>query len=126
MIPVKKDAIRWFEIAVADMPRAKKFYETILGLSLIDAQMPGCQMAMFPCDPRNGVGGAIVLMDGMPPGVGGTMVYLNVNGELDAVLPRIESAGGKIWRPKFSIGEHGFIGIFMDTEGNAVGLHSLT
>lgn len=125
MIPVKKDAINWFEIAVAEMPRAKKFYETILGASLIDAEMPNTQMAMFPCDPREGVGGALVLMEGMVPGVGGTMVYLNVNGELDEVLSRIESAGGKICRPKFSIGEHGFIAIIMDTEGNAVGLHSL-
>jgi hypothetical protein len=64
-------------------------------------------------------------MEGMSPGVGGTIVYLNVEGELDAVISRIEPAGGKLLRPRFAIGEHGFIAIFMDTEGNVVGLHSL-
>lgn len=123
---MKKDALNWFEIAVADMPRAKKFYETILATQLRDAAMEGCQMAMFPADMENGVGGCLTLMEGMDPGPGGTLIYLNVNGELDAVIARIEPAGGKICRPKFSIGEHGFIAIFGDTEGNVVGLHSLT
>lgn len=121
----KKDALNWFEIAVADMPRAKKFYETILGTTLFEMSMLGSQMAMFPCDMTDGVGGSLTLMEGMSPGVGGTIVYLNVEGELDAVISRIEPAGGQVLRPRFAIGEHGFIAIFMDTEGNAVGLHSL-
>jgi len=121
----KKDALNWFEIAVADMPRAKGFYETILGTTLFEMSMLGSQMAMFPSDMANGVGGSLTLMEGMNPGVGGTLVYLNVEGELDDVISRIEPAGGKILRPRFAIGEHGFIAIFMDTEGNAVGLHSL-
>ena len=78
-----------------------------------------------PCDPRNEVGGALVLMEHMSPGVGGTMVYLNVNGELDAVLSRIESAGGKIIRPKFSIGEFGWVTLCEDTQGNMFGLSSM-
>lgn len=121
----KKDALNWFEIAVADMPRAKAFYETLLGTTLFEMSMLGSQMAMFPCDMANGVGGSLTLMEGMSPGVGGTIVYLNVEGELDAVISRIEPAGGKLLRPRFAIGEHGFIAIFMDTEGNVVGLHSL-
>ena len=121
----KKDALNWFEIAVADMPRAKAFYETLLGTTLFEMSMLGSQMAMFPCDMVNGVGGSLTLMEGMSPGVGGTIVYLNVEGELDAVISRIEPAGGKLLRPRFAIGEHGFIAIFMDTEGNVVGLHSL-
>lgn len=122
----KKDALNWFEIAVADMARARAFYETILGTKLVDAAMPGAEMAMFPCDMANGVGGSLTKMEGMEPGPGGTMVYLNVNGELDEVLSRVEGAGGQVCRPKFSIGEHGFIAILSDTEGNVVGLHSLS
>jgi predicted enzyme related to lactoylglutathione lyase len=34
-------------------------------------------------------------------------------------------AGGKIQRPKMSIGEYGFISPAIDTEGNMFGLHSL-
>jgi uncharacterized protein len=37
---------------------------------------------------------------------------------------RIEEAGGKIVRPKMSIGEFGFVSIFIDSEGNTIGLHS--
>jgi predicted enzyme related to lactoylglutathione lyase len=37
----------------------------------------------------------------------------------------IEKLGGKIIRPKASIGEFGFVSIFIDSEGNTIGLHSL-
>jgi predicted enzyme related to lactoylglutathione lyase len=53
------------------------------------------------------------------------MVYLNVEGDLEGVLGRVPQAGGKIVRPRFGIGEHGFIGIIQDSEGNVVGVHSL-
>ena len=39
---------------------------------------------------------------------------------------RIESAGGTVVRPKFSIGDYGFITLAKDTEGNMFGLHSLS
>jgi hypothetical protein len=74
----------------------------------------------------HGVGGAITKMDGVAPGQGGTMVYLNVEGDLEGVLSRIPSAGGSVLKPRTSIGEHGFIAILKDTEGNPVGLHSMT
>ena len=38
---------------------------------------------------------------------------------------RAEQAGGKIFKPKFSIGQYGFAALVMDSEGNMVGLHSL-
>ena len=107
------------------MARARAFYNTILQTELQSPAMPGCEMAVFPCDHENGVGGALVRMDGVGPGSGGTLVYLNVEGDLDGVLSRIPEAGGTVLKPRFSIGEHGFIGIFRDTEGNTVGLHSL-
>jgi predicted enzyme related to lactoylglutathione lyase len=41
-------------------------------------------------------------------------------------LARAESAGGKVILPKTAIGENrGFIALFIDTEGNKVGFHSL-
>ncbi len=38
---------------------------------------------------------------------------------------RVPAAGGSIVRPKFSIGDHGFVSIITDTEGNMVGPHSV-
>ncbi len=64
-------------------------------------------------------------MDGWKPGKGGTMVYPNVEGDLDGVLARIPAAGGTVIQEGMAIPPHGFIGIIGDTEGNQVGLHSM-
>lgn len=123
---MNKDAISWFEIAVRDLDRSRAFYERILQTELIPGGDDNCRMAMFPCDEVNGVGGALSRMEGCEPGVGGTLVYLNVEGDLDGVLARIPAAGGKIKQSRMDISPHGFIGIFEDPEGNIVGLHSMS
>ena len=74
---------------------------------------------------EKGVGGAISFREGCNPGKGGTTVYLNAQGKLDAVLARVPGAGGRIIMPRTAIPPHGFIGIIEDTEGNHVGLHSM-
>jgi predicted enzyme related to lactoylglutathione lyase len=122
---IKTDAVNWFELYVDDFNRAKKFYETTLKTTLQESQMEGCQMGVFPCDHINGVGGSITKMGGMTLGAGGTIVYLNVEGDLDGVLQRASANGGAVIKPRLAIGEHGFIGMIKDTEGNVVGLHSM-
>ena len=122
---IKKDAVNWFELYVNDFNRAKSFYETTLQTSLQESQMEGCRMGIFPCDHTNGVGGSITKMDGIASGPGGTLVYLNVEGDLDGVLKRVPEHGGAVVKSRTSIGEHGFIAIVKDTEGNVVGLHSM-
>jgi predicted enzyme related to lactoylglutathione lyase len=121
----KPNALNWFEIAAADFDRAVAFYGKILGTPLTEVPSGTFRMAMFPYQEGVGVGGSVTQMEGMSPGPGGTMVYLNVEGDLEGVLGRVPQAGGKIVRPRFGIGEHGFIGIIQDSEGNVVGLHSL-
>lgn len=119
------NAINWFEIFTADLDRARVFYETILNFKLQEGGMDCVKMAVFPCDTMKGVGGALTQMEGCRPGAGGTLVYLNVEGDLDGVLARIPAAGGKVVRERMAIPPHGFIGIFSDPEGNVVGLHSM-
>ena len=46
--------------------------------------------------------------------------------DLGIAATRIEPAGGRIHRPKMAIGEYGFIVLAFDTEGNMIGLHSMT
>lgn len=123
---MKTNAVNWFEIFVSDMDRARAFYETILATKLEPGTMDCAVMSMFPCDYTKGIGGALTKMEGFNPGPGGTMVYLNVEGDLDGVLSRIWTAGGKVIRDRMPIPPHGFIGIFEDSEGNVVGLHSMT
>ncbi|MDP3848991.1 MAG: VOC family protein [Luteolibacter sp.] len=123
---MKTNAINWFEIFTNDLIKATDFYGTILNTSLAPASMEGCRMALFSSDPDKGVGGALTQMDGYKPGPGGTLVYLNVEGDLDGVLSRISSAGGKVLKDRIDIAPHGFIGIFSDPEGNVIGLHSMS
>lgn len=122
---MKTNAINWFEIFAADLDRARAFYETILQDKLVDAAMGECCMAIFPYDNMNGTGGALTKMEGCEPGSGGSLVYLNVEGDLDGVISRIPAAGGKVIRDRMAIPPHGFIAILQDTEGNQVGLHSM-
>jgi predicted enzyme related to lactoylglutathione lyase len=123
---MKTNAINWFEIFVSDFERAQSFYEKILARPLTSVSSEFCQMALFAEGGEKGTGGAITKMGEFKPGPGGTLVYLDVEGDLDGVLQRIPDAGGKIIRDRMAIPPHGFIGIFEDSEGNVVGLHSMT
>lgn len=117
------NALNWFEIPVTDVSRAKKFYETVFDIEMQQIEMLGMQMVMFPSqNPKTG--GALVQSPNHKPGTEGSIVYLNGNPDLQSVLDRIESAGGKITMPKTSIGKNGNMAFFIDTEGNLVGLHS--
>ena len=121
-------AISWFEIPTADLDRATKFYETILGITLVPMDMPNFKMRMFPVqDNMTGISGALTYApDFYQPQDNGTLVYLNANPDVQLVLDRIEAAGGKILVPITEISpEIGYMGVFMDTEGNRVALHAI-
>jgi uncharacterized protein len=124
-----KDAISWFEIPAVDLDRAQKFYEAIFETQLIPMDTPNVQMRMFPvADMMTGIGGAICKAEGFykPSATDGPLIYLNGNPDVQNVLNRIEAAGGKIVVPKTEISpEYGFMAVFIDTEGNRVGLHSI-
>ena len=119
----------WFEIYTDDLARARAFYETVLGVTLEPLPMPGgmdgFQMLAFPANMEHpGAGGTLCKMEGMSPGVGGTLVYF---GSADCAIEagRVEAAGGKLHQAKMSIGEYGTIALAFDTEGNMFGLHSM-
>lgn len=120
-----KNAINWFEIPAKDFTRAKRFYETILGVSVTEMPHPEFKYGMLPADMQNGVGGGIVQGNGFEPSDKGTLVYLNGGEDLAGPLSRVEEAGGKIILPKTSIGPNGFMAHFIDTEGNKIALHSM-
>lgn len=118
-----RNTLNWFEIPVTDMARAARFYGEIFGVEMNTgpAGGEGYAMSMFP--EGGGVGGALVSGEGYVPSASGTQVYLNCNPSLDAVLARVEAAGGQIIVPKTDIGENGFFAFILDSEGNRIGLH---
>jgi predicted enzyme related to lactoylglutathione lyase len=116
--------INWFEIPAKDFDRAVKFYSTILGITMEKTNMMGFDMGFFPGQ-QGEVSGAVVAGEGYVPGDKGTLVYLNGGDDLNNVLSKVESAGGKVAVPKTKItDEIGYFAIFMDPEGNKVALHS--
>ena len=124
-----QNAISWFEIPATDLDRAQKFYETIFGITMMPMDMPNIKMRMFPLDDMmTQVGGALCDSGGFhkPSATDGPLIYLNANPDVQNVLDKVEVAGGKIMVPKTEISpEYGFMGVFTDTEGNRIGLHSV-
>lgn len=122
-MPSHANPVNWFEIPVKDMSQAKQFYETVLGVELAENEMGPNKMAWFPMEmDRMGAAGTLVQGDGYTPSHAGSLVYLHVD-SIDPTLEAINSNGGKTLMPRVSIGEHGFIAHFEDTEGNRVALH---
>lgn len=123
------NAISWFEIPATDLARAQKFYKTIFGIGMIPMDLPNIKMRMFPVDDmQTGIGGAVVDSGGFhtPSASDGPLIYLNGNPDVQHILNKVEAAGGKIMVPKTEISpEYGFMGVFLDTEGNRIGLHSV-
>ena len=123
------NAISWFEIPATDLPRAQKFYETIFGIQLMPMDMDNIKMRMFPLDEMNTqVGGAVVDSGGFhkPSLTEGPLIYLNGNPDVQIIMNRVEAAGGKIMVPKTQISpDYGYMAVFVDTEGNRIGLHSI-
>ncbi len=121
----QENSLNWFEISVKDIARAKKFYEKIFGIKMSQMEMMGMQMAFFPWEGGSGkANGGLCQSKMHKPSKSGAKIYLNANPDLNTVLKKVEKAGGEIAMPKTSIGENGFMAFFIDTEGNAVGLHS--
>jgi predicted enzyme related to lactoylglutathione lyase len=71
-----------------------------------------------------GAGGALVRSPHGRPGPGGTLIYFSVD-DCAVEAERAAAAGGRLVRPKFSIGEFGWVALCMDTEGNLFGLSSM-
>lgn len=123
----KMNAVGWFDIYVDDLDRAVAFYETVLDQKLEEMLDPTgqSQMMTFPADMGSyGAAGALTKSDHAGPGVGGTIVYFSVQ-DCATEQARVASAGGKVVRPKFSIGQFGWVTLCQDTEGNMFGLNSL-
>ena len=120
-----RNPVGWFEIYVQDMDRATAFYQKVLGIAL--DKLPGVDFPMlaFPMNAETyGSSGALVKAEGVPSGGNSTLVYFECD-DCAKEEARIEPAGGKVVRGKFSIGQYGHCALAHDTEGNLFGLHSM-
>lgn len=122
---MKYNMVGWFEIPVNDMERAKAFYETVFQVEIKVVDFGGLLMGWFPDRGEvQGAQGTLIRQESYIPSKEGTLVYF-ISEDVQNELDRIEGAGGKIYQPKTQISpEHGYMGVFIDSEGNRVALHS--
>ncbi|HEY1045768.1 MAG TPA: VOC family protein [Bacteroidia bacterium] len=112
------------EIPVSDFERAVGFYQNILKTNVEEMTMDSLQMGVFHNDSGT-VNLLLVKGKDYKPTTDGALVYLNGGDDLQVVLNNVETNGGKIIVPKTAINpEIGFFALFIDTEGNKIGLHS--
>ncbi|GAC18182.1 VOC family protein [Paraglaciecola arctica] len=126
----------WAEIAVTDMKRAVAFYQTHFGLSFKHEVMNGMEMSIAEtvniggpsADTANIVDPSFALLKHqmMVPSRDGSTVYLYLSLTLNGKINALKAAGVEILLPPMAIkeGEAGYIAIFVDCEGNKVGLWS--
>lgn len=127
---MNNNVVCWFQIPVNNFARAVKFYETVFNFKIEVQSFGEEKMGWFP-----------VAKDKNAPNAGGQLVYnpayykTNSNGVLiyfasqtnnvSDELSRVEAAGGKvIVQKKIITPEIGFMGAFIDSEGNRIALHS--
>ena len=121
-----QNPVAWFEIPVANIERAQKFYEDVFQITMTAMDLGGPKMAWFPNNGPDtyGATGGLMQYDSYVPSHEGTLIYLSCQ-DLKDELRRVEAAGGKVLQEKTQISpEHGFMGLMEDTEGNRVALHS--
>ncbi|MFD2918227.1 VOC family protein [Terrimonas rubra] len=119
-----KNLISIAEIPITDFTRARNFYQTILGLTIEEMDMDGVKMGIFPNE-EGTINVVLAKGHDYKPTTDGPVLYLNAGKDLQPVLSKVETAGGKTIVPKTMISpEMGYFALFIDTEGNKLGLHS--
>lgn len=115
-----KNLVAFFEIPAVDFNRAVKFYETILETKISAHDFEKEKMAFFANN-----AGAISWAEGFQPSKDGVLIHLSCN-DITKTLTRIEAQGGQIVTSKTKIeaDNAGYFALFIDSEGNRVGLWS--
>ena len=95
--PMKtSSAVAWFEIPVADMARAIRFYSEVLGVELKANPWGEGEIAVFPYTQGTGTGGCLMSNPELKPNRHGAIVYLPAESVAEA-LDRARKAAATWW-----------------------------
>ncbi|MCA0425855.1 MAG: VOC family protein [Bacteroidetes bacterium] len=119
-------ALNWFEIPALDLSRAFAFYSAVLPAKVRMGTFGQGDLILFdiPFSTGEAVGGSVVCRPDFLPSNQGSLIYLNAFGPLADAVKRIAPAGGQVLVPEINLGKFGYAAIFMDSEGNRLGLIS--
>lgn len=118
----ERNRVVWVDIPVADLNRAAKFYEAVLGKAIHHEEFSGFKFCVI--DHQDGNGGCLVIKPDEVSSTAGILVYLNVDHRIRAAVSQVETHGGRIVEAIHTIGPHGCRAIVIDSEGNRIALHS--
>lgn len=120
-----KQLISWFEIPSIDFDRAVSFYKIVLQIDIHTFDYGQDKIGCLPCDGKC-ISGAICYSPTIKPASEGVLIFLNGGNDINDFLHRVEVAKGKIVTPKTKIDAEGmgYFAIFIDSEGNKLGVHS--
>jgi predicted enzyme related to lactoylglutathione lyase len=95
-----------------------------LDVTIEKIEIPGMEMGILPYENQM-VTGVILKEEGSKPSANGVTIYLNGGDNLQVILAKVEKNGGKVILPKTAhADESGYFALFLDSEGNKLGLHS--
>jgi len=122
------DTLCWTDIPVTNLDRAIKFYSAVLGKEVRRLSEGRMEYGLLPHEEQNASGCLVVRADSggvdNRPSANGPLIYLSVEGRLDEAVETARKNGGKVLRARQKIGEHGFRGVIIDSEGNRIALHA--
>jgi len=119
----QKNRAVWFDIPVADLDRASKFYAAVLAAKV--PQETFGEMSFCVIEHHEGNGGCLFVNPAEVSPIG-VLLYLNADGRIRDAVRQAEQHGGKVLQSIHSLGPHGFRVLLLDCEGNRVALHSNT
>lgn len=118
--------IGWFEIPATDIKRAKAFYDAVFNIQIQIQDFGGVLMGWFPFDEdKPGASGSLIQNPAYEPSEHkGVLIYFSSE-DVSIEMNRVVAAGGKVVKPKTQISpDVGYMGLFIDSEGNRIALHS--
>lgn len=115
-----KKIFYWVEIPAVNFDRAVNFYGKLMGVKLEGIDCGTEKMACLPND-----AGAIFWAPDFKPSKDGVLVSINAENDIDGWIERVKANGGTIDRPKtkIEVEGRGYFALFIDTEGNRLGLY---
>jgi uncharacterized protein len=121
---MKQNTFCWIDIPVVDLDRAIHFYSALLDAPVKKiTEHGGIEFGLLPHTEDN-VSGCLSVMENRKPAQNGPLVYLNVEGRLNAATEKAQMHGGQLLNPIEQIGPYGHRAIITDTEGNSIALYS--